>query len=88
MFVRPVNWYVLEHHEVSELPPRLFFPGITQLQLADGNRVVTIIPIGFENDDLARVGSDDEIRVVVDEAIDPEAALLNVSMPELDAAYR
>jgi hypothetical protein len=77
--VHPVNRFVLKHHEVTELPSRLFLPGIAQLQLADGIGVVPVIPIGFQDDDLAGRGSDDEIRVVVDESVDPEPCLFGCS---------
>jgi len=40
--VRPIYRFVLEHHEIAELTSSLFLPGIAQLQLADGIRVVPV----------------------------------------------
>lgn len=82
--MRPVYRFVLENHEVAELPSSLFLPGVARLQLADGIRVVPVITLGFKNDDLAGSGPDDEIRVVIDESVDPEPALFDVPVPELD----
>ena len=71
--LRSFNGIVLKHHHVSVVPAGLGLPELAQLELQFRVAVVPVVALGFQRDDLARLGLDDEVWVVVEKAVDAEA---------------
>jgi hypothetical protein len=62
--------------------PRGRFPGLAQLELLFRVGIVAVVALGFQEKDVPPHGDDDEVRVVVDPAVQGEPPALDVPMPE------
>lgn len=81
-----VDGIIFEHHYVAEVAAGLELPQLAQLQLQLGVGVIPIVALGLQRDDPGRLGLDDEVGVVVQEAVDPESLpTRQVAMPPLHA---
>ena len=69
---------LVKHHIVAVLCARHICPFTTELQFDTAVAVVTVIALGFDEDDFTVVCSDDEIRVVVDKTIENKAGFVAV----------
>ena len=75
---------VLEHHEVAIILSTLRLPFTAKLQLAGAVAVIPVITFILNQHQLSGLGHYHEVRIMVDKAIQPEALLLNDSVPPFD----
>ena len=68
----------VKHHIVAVLCTRHICPFTTELQFDTAVAVVTVITLGFDEDNFTAGCSDDEIRVVVDKPVENKASFVAV----------
>ena len=84
--VRPghADILVLEHEEIAIPRPGLCLPRSAQEQLGWCLLIGRMVALGLDDDYLPGARSHDEIRIVVDKAIDGETRSRDIAMPPRD----
>ena len=84
--VRPghADILVLKHEEIAIPRPGLFLPRSAQVQLGWCLLIGQMVALGLDDDYLPGARSHDEIRIVIDKAIDSKSRSRDIAMPPPD----
>ena len=75
---------IRDSHKIPILLPALSLPFTAELQLTGAVAVIAVITFILNQHQLSGLGHYHEVRIMIDKAVQPEALLLNNSVPPFD----